>query len=420
VARVLPFRALRYHPRFASRMEALVAPPYDVIGEAERLRYVAAHPRNVVRLILPGEAGLAEDGSFYAGAAALLGQWRKDGTVREEPRPALYPYRQTYTGPDGVRISRLGFFGALALESTAGAGALPHERTLEGPRRDRTRLLAACRVNLSPIFLLHPDDLGEVGACLAEAVAAPPEIRFTDGGGVLNELWTLSDPAPLARIGRGMESDWTLIADGHHRYESALAVMQEHPGEEGARRVLAFFCSLRDPGFRILPIHRLVRLRKENGAGDLRSLLQDRLAWEPLPGLSPREVVFRLREAGQGSFGVLLRDGPPILLKLDRRGTGSGTSEFPESLDTVALQREILEKAMGISREAVAGGAVDYTADPEEAGRKVSSGEASVAFLLNPLPVEDVVRAAREGVRLPQKSTFFFPKIPTGLVFRPF
>jgi uncharacterized protein (DUF1015 family) len=402
-------------------MAKLTTPPYDVIKEWDRLRYLAAHPRNVVRLILPGEAGQVEDGSFYSGAAALLDRWRKDGTLLEDLQPAFYPYRQTYTAVDGARVSRLGFLGALGLEKALpNSGALPHERTLEGPRRDRTRLLASCRANLSPVFLLHPDSCGEVGSSLQEATRTEPLFRFSDDGGVLHEVWMLSDPSPLQRIQRGMESDWTLIADGHHRYESAVTVMEDSPSDEGAGRVLAFFCSLRDSGFRIFPIHRLVRLPPHGGPDHLRRVLQESLDWEALPDLAPEEVLSRLSGAGEGVFAALLRKGPDLLLRVPPERIRADLDAFPDRLDTLVLQREILTRLLGIGPEAIAAGAVGYTADPLEARRQVQSGDAAAAFLLNPLPVEAVVRAAREGVRLPQKSTYFYPKVPTGLVFRPF
>jgi len=422
VARVLPFRALRYAPRFAAEMGSVVAPPYDVIGENDRIRYQQTHPKNVVRLILPGETGRAEDGTFYSGAAALLNCWREEGTLLEDPAPAFYPYRQSYRGPDGSRAARLGFLGALSLENQApGAGALPHEMTLEAPRRDRTRLIAACRANLSPIFLLHPDTQGKVGPALAAAASGEQLFRFTDDQGVLHELWRMDNPELVRRVGEGMEADWTLIADGHHRYESAAAVMEQLPGEEGARLVLAFFCSLQDRGFRIFPIHRLVRSMGRLERGGLRRLLQERLGWEALPqGTGIERLLTRLKGAGEGTFAALLPEGPPLLLRPPSAGKGDTGRGAPGEPDTQVLQEEILTGVLGITPEAVSAGAVGYTPDPGEAFRQVESGEADAAFLLNPLRAEAVVHAARAGVRLPQKSTYFYPKVFTGLAIRPF
>ncbi len=403
-------------------MDRIAAPPYDVISPRERERLEGAHPRNVVRLILPGEAGRSEDGSFYEGAAALLRLWREEGTLIQDPHGSFYPYRQTYRGPDGIQASRLGFLGAMALEGGArGEGALPHEKTLDAPRRDRTRLIAACRANLSPIFLLHPDGGGAVGGVLRRASSSEPLFRFTDIQGVRHELWRLDEPDSIGRIRSGMEADWTLIADGHHRYESALEVMRELPGVEGARLVLAFFCSLRDEGFRIFPIHRLVLSAVPGERGLLRRLLENRFPAERLPADSTaEELLARLSEAGEGAVVAVAPPGPPLLIRVGPGVTTERGGEHAGEVDTVLLQREILTGVLGIPPESVAGGAVGYTPEAGEALRQVESGAAAAAFLMNPLRVEAVVGAARAGLRLPQKSTYFYPKVFSGLVIRPF
>jgi len=403
-------------------MHRIATPPYDVIGETDRLEFEKAHPRNVVRLILPGEAGRAGDGTFYSGAAATLNGWREEGTLQQETAPSFYPYRQTFRGPDGITASRLGFLGALALEDpAAGSDPFPHEKTLEGPRRDRTRLISACRANLSAIFLLHPDGTGKVAASLEETAPGEPLFRFSDREGVLHELWRMDDPDRIRQVQEGLETDWTLIADGHHRYESAVAVMKELPEAEGARYVLAFFCSLQDRGFRIFPIHRLVRPRPAGDTPALRRLLRERLPCEILPsGSGAKEVLARLGEAGEGSFAALLPEGHRLLIRCWRENRPAGGQGPLEDLDTLVLEREVLTGLLGITPEAVTAGAVAYTPDAGEALRRVDSGEAAAAFLLNPLRMEAVVRAARAGLRLPQKSTYFYPKVFTGLVIRPF
>ncbi|PYQ14124.1 MAG: hypothetical protein DMH00_02375 [Acidobacteria bacterium] len=419
---IVPFRALRYHPRFAAEMARLVAPPYDVISAQELTHYLKLHPRNVVRLILPGEAGRREDGSFYSGAAALLHRWQEEGTLQQDPEASFYPYRQTYRGPDGKEIRRLGFLGALTLPPRGGTGrtVLPHEKTLDAPRQDRTRLIEACRANLSPIFLLHPDTTGGAGRCLESAAHREPLFVFRDGMGVTHELWRMHEMGDVARLQEALLPDWTLIADGHHRFESAMDVRDRLPGDPGARYVLAFFCSLGDRGFRVFPIHRLLQERQAPGQeGDLAGILRQRHAVTDLPkDAEPEEILGRLREVGERHFAVIVRNAPPLLLRID--GPTAQTSDPLEELDTILLQREILTATLGISLEAVAGGAIGYTPDAGEAIRKVKRGEVEGAFLLNPLRVESVVRAAQAGLRLPQKSTYFYPKVYSGLVIRPF
>ena len=420
--RVIPFRGLRFHARHAAEMSRLAAPPYDVISEQDRLRYEGLHPRNVVRLILPGEAGRVEDGSFYAGAAALLRKWQEEGTLELDPRPAFYPYRQTFMGPEGERAVRLGFLGSLALPpgQEGDNTVLPHETTLDGPRKDRTRLITACRANLSPVFLLHPDSTGRVETCLQDATSDPPLFAFEDAAGVLHELWKMEDTLKVARLEEALLPDWSLIADGHHRYESALAVRDSLPDEEGAGGVLAFFCSLRDRGFRVFPIHRLLRARGARaGSSNLAKILARQHVLEEIPsGAGPDQILGHLRRIGERCVAVVTPDAAPLVVRMVPADRTPG--DPVEDLDTVLLQREILTGVLGISGEDVAGGAIGYTSDAVEAVRQVRSGEARAAFLLNPLKVESVIRAAQAGRRLPQKSTYFYPKVYTGLVIRPF
>ena len=421
MAHVLPFRALRYPARLSQEMARLTAPPYDVIAEKERLRLENLDPHNVVRLILPGPAGRAEDGSFYTGAAALLKRWQEEGTLVRDPEPAFYPYRQTFRGPEGELSSRLGFLGALALPGKADSEKtiLEHEMTLEGPRQDRTRLILACRANLSPIFLLHPDSTQRVGTTLAEVTGVPPLSRFEDPYGVMHELWRVDDPATTKRLEQALLADWTLIADGHHRYESALAVREMLPGEAGAGHVLAFFCSLQDRGFRIFPIHRLLRGGDDSRTRDFVRKLRESHRVESLPPDSgPDEILQRLRQAGERFFALVTREDPPILVSL--ADAGSPAEDPLEEFDTVLLQKEIFSRMLGLTSKDIGSGAVAYTSDAAEALRQVRASEAKAAFLLNPLKVEAVVRAAQRGLRLPQKSTYFYPKVYTGLVIRTF
>ncbi len=421
MARVLPFQGLRYHSRYAGEIDRLTTPPYDVIGEREKKAFEEAHPRNIVRLILPGEAGRLDDGTFYSGAAAILDRWRREETLVLDPYPSFYPYRQAYRSPDGATASRLGFLGALALPEPGQSGALPHEKTLQAPREDRTRLILACRANLSPIFLLHPDERGEVGSVLGRMTRGSPLVEMTDRQGVHHQIWKMEDPEEIGRIRQAMAAEWTLIADGHHRYESAQAVMRKLPDVEGARSVLAFFCSLKDEGFRIFPIHRLLRPIEGADADRIGKRLENEFSTlSSSEGAGIDELLAALKEAGPGSFGVILKGRPPFVIRIPPTQEKDDPEAQVENLDPVLLEREILSRRLGISPEAVAAGAVAFTPDAREAARQVDAGEAAAAFLLRPLDVEVVVRAARAGLRLPQKSTYFYPKLLTGLVLRPF
>jgi uncharacterized protein (DUF1015 family) len=272
---------------------------------------------------------------------------------------------------------------------------------------------------LSPIFLLHPDSQETAGATLEDATRVAPLSRFEDPLGITHELWKVDEPAKTQRLEQSLLADWTLIADGHHRYESALAVRDMLPGEEGAGFVLAFFCSLKDRGFRIFPIHRLLRGGEASLPQDIVRGVRERHRVEPLaPGIGPDEILRHLRQAGERTLAMVTREDPVLLVRL---ATQAGVAEDPlEEFDTVLLQKEIFRGVFGFSDQDITSGAVGYTSDAAEAFRQVRAGQSKAAFLLNPLKVDAVVRAAQAGHRLPQKSTYFYPKVYTGLVIRTF
>jgi uncharacterized protein (DUF1015 family) len=295
---------------------------------------------------------------------------------------------------------------------------MAHERTLDAPRKDRTRLIAACRANLSPVFLIHPDETGGAGEVLSAATPGDPLFRFSDRQGVEHELWKLEDLASLGRLQEALRSDWTLIADGHHRYESARRVMEQMPDQAGARQVLAFFCRLKDRGFRIFPIHRLVTGPPEVSSDALPARLGRELgAVEVGGGAGVEALLAGLRARGEGWAVAVFRDSPPRMFPIPPGAAGGGAGSL---LDTTRLEEKVLGPLLGLGPEEIAGGRIAFTADAGEACRRVRSGEATAAFLLNPLRIDAVVEAARAGCRLPQKSTYFYPKVFTGLAIRAF
>jgi uncharacterized protein (DUF1015 family) len=345
VAVVKPFRALRYDERRAGPLNSLVAPPYDVISAEERERYLTRSPHNVVRLTLPDDEAKAAD---------LLAEWQDEGVLVREDEAAYWWLSQEYVGPDKVRRRRDGLVAALRVEPYETGAVLPHERTHAGPKEGRLRLLRALRTHVEPIFLLYDGNLkGPSGDPLIEV----------ELDGVRSRLWRFEGPVP------DFGDAHLLIADGHHRYETALA-FHEVDGTEASRWLLAVVVPTAQNGLTIFPTHRIATRTK------------------PLPALEPHP------------------DGDDRALAevYTRQGTGYLYGERGE-LDTELVARYAPE--------------VRYTPSAEEARAAVDSGEAEAAFLLRPPTVEQVAAVAEAGKTMPQKSTFFYPKLTSGLLFLP-
>jgi uncharacterized protein (DUF1015 family) len=415
--RISPFRGLRYAVPPAPDLSTLFAPPYDVIGPEDRRR-LAAHPRNIVHLELP-EGGDAAP----AAARRSLDTWRRDGTLASDPIPAFYVAEQEFTGRDGAARRRRGFFARLTLEPYESGVVLPHERTLDGPRRERTRLLQATRAGLSPVFMLHPDPDGAVTGLLARHADAPPVAWATDAKGVRARLFRIDDAASVAAIADRLAPAWALIADGHHRYESALAYQADRrtAGRDDAGHLLVFLASLADPGLEVLPIHRVAHSLASFDAQRLRAALG---AWFDLEAIADRARLGAAVAAAAGRsgvFGLTFAGEPGAWVARWRDGAGLDSpvmAELPAALrrlDVVLLHRLVLESALGIDAARLARQEnLDYL---KEAGPVLDLRPgAQMGMLLNPTRLEQVIEVSRGGLRLPQKSTNFSPKVPAGLV----
>ncbi|MCA1596160.1 MAG: DUF1015 domain-containing protein [Chloroflexi bacterium] len=413
MAGIFPFRGVHYHD-FAA-LQTLTAPPYDVISPADQQRLYDASPHNIVRLELGQKIG-GESGSVYEQAASTLSEWMASGVLERDSQPAFYVYRQAYTLPDGSTHSRTGFFGEVALEEFSTGVILPHEETFAGPKEDRLRLLRACRANLSPIFGLYRDS-PEVTHLLERAASGTPLADFADGAGIRNQLWRLSSPTECETITRNLDDRQILIADGHHRYETALAYRRERREQDAAHgdgwygRALFVLVSMSDPGLVVLATHRILR-RVDPAA--LENWI-DRLQGSVEITCIDNDLDSVRRSLSDGAAGtsrfVLAVPGRLYLLTL---GPVSGSAL--DQLDISRLHREVLP--------AVAGSAdphtldIVYTQDPREALDAVDSGGAAAAFLVNAAAVERVDAVAASGSRMPEKSTYFYPKLSTGVVIR--
>jgi len=432
---VRPFRALRFEADGVGDLAAVVSPPYDVIGPDEHRRLLERHPRNVVRLDLPtGEPGDEPD-ERYRRAARTLAGWRSDGTLRKDPRPGLYAYEQTYRVP-GTTVERQqrGFFGRLRLEPFGpGSGVLPHERTLEAAREDRYRLLRATGVNTSPVVALFPDPDDAAAAVLAGLAASPPSIDIRDDDGVRHRLWVVPEDGagdgPVATLVHLAGARPVTIADGHHRYETALRYRDERRMSRSCEEdpafdyLLTLLLPVDGQPLTVLPTHRLVSGLGEDGLAEL---------WRRLPELFEVESGVDAASIASRFESAALADGGGRRFGCWTRGRGAFLVARPDSfrpflpaggdalrqLDVTVLAAT-LDQLCGIDQAAVAGGRIGYTKSAAEALRCVDDGTNDVAFLLEPTPVASIVAVAADGDVMPQKSTYFYPKALTGLVINP-
>ena len=430
---IRPFRALRYDPEVVGDPARLVAPPYDVIGPALHEQLLARHPRNAVRLDLPTSQPGEEPDDRYRRVARLVAEWRSDGTLRRDPRPAVYVYEQSYRVP-GTALERTqrGFFARLRIEPFGpGSSVLPHERTLSAPKEDRYRLLRATGLNTSPVVGLFEDPERAAAAALAQAAAGTPVADLVDDDGVRHRLWMIpTEPggmadAPIAAASAGP----VYIADGHHRYETAVRYRDErrvHSSETDPAFdfLLMLFLDAAD-ALTVLPTHRLVRGLGEAGLARLAEALPGLFAVEPA---SRAALVERFEAAGSlpgggGRFGIVTPQGAwALTARREAFATLPASGGAAVRALDVSLLGSALEALLGIDAAAVAGGQrIAYTKSASDAAAAVASGEDGVdaAFLLEPTPVASIIAVARDGDVMPQKSTYFYPKALTGLLLNP-
>jgi uncharacterized protein (DUF1015 family) len=419
VTDVRSFRALRYDLGRVD-LARVIAPPYDVISAVDRRALYDRDPHNAVRLELLRDVA-DERTTDYAEIRERLAAWRREGILLRDAAPAFYALRQRFKGPDGAPRERIACFGLVRCEDYAKRIVRPHERTLAGPKQDRLKLLRATAANLSSVFLLFEDADDALPGLLGDALEARPIAVVRDEAGTQHALARVDEPERVAAIRRHLAARPVVIADGHHRYETALAYRDERrAAEPGAgpdapfEFLLACFANAYAPGSLLLPIHRLVR----------RGPAPDDAAWAArLPGWSRREVPLSGPEAVpgllarhlaplQGSHAFAADDASGRLLIFWR------PRRAPEDLSIRAVEREVIEGVLGLDAEAVRQGAIEYPKDAEQTARDVRAGAGAVALYLNALRAEDVFRVTEAGEVLPQKSTFFTPKLPTGLVFR--
>lgn len=388
----------------------MIAPPYDVIDPTERARYAALDPHNIVHVMLPeAPPGRPED-ERYRVAADRLAAWRKSGVLQRDAQPVLYVMAQDFTLPTGERHTRRGVFAAVAAEGYEPRRIRPHERTHAGPKADRLALLRATATNIESIFLLAPDhDRALANAVAAASQGAPDATAELNGVGI--RLWIVRDASRFP-----LPDSPLYIADGHHRYETASAYAQEN---RAATRVLALIVSARDPGLAVLPTHRVIF-----GTGrDLDRLLPRWGEWfDVQPLASGRDPVTTLASLGRDRTACLVADRSRILSLVLKPGAfpdrlpSLAQSQAVRDLDVARIESLVVKEILGAGTSTPI---VRYVPDAKDALNMVQHGGAAVAVLLNPTKVEQVFAVADAGDVMPPKSTYFIPKVPSGLVLRP-
>ena len=416
MADVQPLRALHYDPSVVGALADVVAPPYDVIDAGQRAALIARSPFNVVAVDIP-----QGDPDPYATARELFESWQLQGALVRDGEPALWAHTQDYSGPDGQALTRRGFFCRVRIEEYGPGRVRPHERTHPGPKEDRLRLTRATRANVSPIFSLYSDPSHAAWDALAPATQEVPWGEVADSDGTVHRLWRVSEPAAIAAVQAATRDAELLIADGHHRYETMQAYAQEIGGEGDHRYILMCLVALEDPGLTVFPTHRLVRGMDDARRAALAQALQRDFARTEVPieqlappaGGGPLQLGY-IDDRDERTYRLTLKDQAIADAVLGEHG------EAYRRLDTGILEALLLKSTLGLSDEDISHfNGLFYARDTAEAVAMVSSGEYQAAFLMRPTPVAQVRDVAAAGENMPPKSTYFFPKLLTGLLFNP-
>jgi uncharacterized protein (DUF1015 family) len=418
---VRPFQGIRYNPQRVDLVRVL-APPYDVITPQDQRRYYEQDPRNVVRLIA-GEVRPSDspDDNKYTRAATFFNKWLNEGVLEEEPTPSLYLYRHDFVDPtDGRALTRVGLLGVVELEPF-GSSVLPHERTHARAKADRLSLTRAVGANLSPVFALYEDAQSAVARIIVPTLREPPMV-FVSAGDEQHTVWRVRGDDHFRDLARVFKTSRLYIADGHHRYETALNFRNrqrldhpEAPPDAAFNFVLMLLVDVKDPGLVILPTHRILHeLEGFDGEAFLRRLRQRQAVVDRKDRAA---LLAAMREPATGHrIGVALGEGRQVTIDFPATRAADPVS----NLDVSILHQHLLGAELGVEENMLAEERyLSYSRDVDATLDRVEAGRAQAAFLLRPPAVSDVVAVAQAGQVMPQKSTYFFPKPASGIVFNP-
>ena len=435
MARIYPFRAWRYNPS-SVRLEDVVTQPYDKISPAMQQAYYQRSPFNLVRVILglPQLFDAEKGENVYMRAARDLRAWREQGVLIQEHEPCIFAYAQRFKVPGSDIVKeRRGFIALGKLHDYSEQVVFRHEQTLSKPKSDRLNLLKATRAHFGQIFMLYSDPAGSVEKILYDGNSTP-DAEVTDEYGVLHRLWRIDNPATIKLLTSAMGDKKLIIADGHHRYETALNYSKEHAPSGAAKpelsstglpqppypeaAVMMTFVNMDSDGLVILPTHRVVHSLEHFDEAAFRNAAAEFFSTEMLPGSEAADVVSTLK-AQKGTAFVAVTKGGALLLKARSEAVANALAGIPDrqrQLDLTQLHAIILDRLLGLDAEKVREQTnIRYLRDAGEAVEQVRKGEADIAFLTNPVTMEQLREVAFAGEVMPQKSTDFYPKLLSGL-----
>jgi uncharacterized protein (DUF1015 family) len=418
MAEIEPLRALHYDLERTGGLQPVVSPPYDVISPEQRKQLLAQSPYNAVAIDLPQSAG----GDPYEQAAKTLTEWIEQGIVTRDEEPAFWALEQDYVGPDGQPRTRKGFLARVRVKEYGPGTVRPHERTHPGPKEDRLKLTRATKANLSPIFALYSDPTHAAWTAIEAAKPAEPTGTQTDADGTANRLYRIDNPQAIELIKQAAAPSELLIADGHHRYETARVYAQEQGSHEGPHQyVLTCLVALEDPGLTVFPTHRLVNNLTDDQREALRQTLSTAFTVTPLdstdqltPAANDELQLGYLDSFHRRPLRLTLKDWSMIDQLL------SDHAEPYRRLDTAVLEALVLKQTLGYSNDDIDHlNGLGYARSDQDAIDRLTSGGYQAAFFMAPTPVAKVAEVAAAGETMPPKSTYFYPKVPTGLIFSP-
>lgn len=434
MADVLPFRGLIYDLKKVGDLSSVTTPPYDVISQKAKPKYFAKHPYNIIRLEL-GDESLGQD--RYRLCARYFNDWEKRKILIREKEPAFYFYQVDFPSVAEERRVRQGFIGLCRIEEFEKGKILPHERIHEEQKEDRLKLLKACQANFSQIFSLYSDPQQSLNSLFEKFLTQPPIFDYFNDDHIRHRLWSIKDRSLLYQVREEMKEKILFIADGHHRYEAALAYKKgmerkssPWTGRELFHYTMMYFCPFEDEGLTILPSHRLIFNLSQFDRTHFELELQKYFQKKDYPFNPKNEPTKRIeflkvleKEWKRGNvFGLYIQGNNHYTLLHFKKGLdlpsmiGRYIPAVLQKLDVIILHRFLLEQLLGIEEKDQDQNRIRIIKDHHHAIDLVRKGKFQMAFLLNPTKVEEVQKVASEGEFMPQKSTFFYPKLPTGLV----
>jgi len=439
MAILAPFRGILYNLEKIDDLSLVVTPPYDVITKEDQERYHRAQSYNIIRLILGKDLpGDSQKINKYTRAAQYLETWQKEDILVRDTLPAIYYYQQKFAVKGKGKKTRRGFIALVKLEDFDSGIVLPHEKTMTGPKVDRLRLMESCNANLSPIFSLYSDPDKKITSVIEDKISTDPFVDFLDDSGIGNRLWKIHEKNTIQKVVKELEDLSLFIADGHHRYETALNYRNQlqkrsmsFNGNEAYNYVMMYLSSMDDEGLVILPTHRLIYNLEDFNPALFYKKAEKYFHLEELEFSSGnelevrKELLSRLEKQGQRqhAFGAYVKGASHYSLltlkskNLLNSGVMDNVPPILRELDVLVLQTFILKDILGINdRNMESQKNVGFIEDSVEGIDLVKKDKYQLVFLMNPTKINQVNEAARAGMRMPQKSTFFYPKLPSGLV----